>query len=1285
MDPLRIPLDDDVILARARRQPAQRPAAPVPTAPAAAPTYTDDSVGKQPDPAVIADPALRERPVQASDITAIVDQTMAQQGPSSEPAIPAGHPPGTTELEEQNAAQAAREAAADRLSRPAFRMKRPDEATVPGEQTGKTVAKNIFEVPIKGVYGGIHGAFQEMLNLAYPVAKWLDENRALWDSPMVMGKANPRTSSKLSDKAPEIPLAAADPETPTGKAVKSVSQFLTGFAIGGKILKGAGVVAEGFAGGMLKGAFSDFAAFGAHEERLANFLDEVPALKGPVTEFMKAKKEDEGELEGRLKRAVEGVFVGGVAGVVGVGLLRGLKYLKSMRAAKAAESGRAASEETEEQLARGMQQPREASPPTSTLGDETAPAVIEMPKSGIKSIDAGVPDDALARSLSRKGLTPLAESEKLGKSYHLNFAAIKGPDDVKRVISDVQRAFWDDIDAIRGGVKSDTKLYAEADATNAFDALIKRRDGAPLADKEVVAVRRVWEAGASKLFELAQNAVRYPTVENEFALRDMLEKFKWIQGEVMGARAESGRAQRAWGVPIGGGNAERLMAMENLLNTYGGRDGAQEIAKQLTLLSMIPGGMSKLPVIAERSVFAKTVDGLKEIFINNILGSVNTQAVNVLGNVAGNIQLLAETAAAARYSQLFGSGQVKIGEATAALYSDRQGTREGMRLFWMALKEGESQFAVKTSKTGDQGIAQSISGKNWNASYKPAFTAQMFKINPDDTMGLAVDYLGQMLSHGKAVDALGAYLNIPTRVLTATDDFFKQWAYRRAVNQLAFRKATQEVEDGVITEAQKGARLNELATNPPPDLHLESINAAVYATYTNRAGKVSAAINDFERKLSSNDSGIASQLLGLGLRYKVPFRNTVSNLGQFAFERTPLAPLMQRYKEAIERGGADADIARSKMAVGSFVLSGLVDLAMDGYITGPGPSYKDSGDKGTLETMKESGWQPWALYFPSKDGKGKGTYVSFQRTDPIGKYLGMASTIAETLKRGELDDSKKESLLKLFTAAVVMFGSQELDRGYMSGVADIFAALGSDDPARQLIERPLASTLVPNYVTDIRKMTDPYQRYVEDLQSELMNRIPFLSNKLPVKRDRFGEPMKYESNIPGPIKVTDWNPAPFRREALKEDFNFMPLQKTIQVAGSRFNLNNEQFSRFKEIYGTLKPSEIGVGRFDVARVASKGEPRSGEDFVKKYGDTNVLQLLNDIVTGNHAASEHYKTLSGGRNGDKDKYVTSAISARFARAAAAKLFEEFPDLRKRVVRTKVILPADIRFPNDPSPP
>lgn len=121
----------------------------------------------------------------------------------------------------------------------------------------------------------------------------------------------------------------AKPRTVTGQGVRSVSQFLTGFIPALKSAKYIGVGGK-VAQSAMAGAVADAVVFDAHEERLSDVIQKVPNLQNPITEYL-ASDLDDSEAEGRLKNAIEGLFIGGAVDT----LFTGVKLIKTQRAAKA--------------------------------------------------------------------------------------------------------------------------------------------------------------------------------------------------------------------------------------------------------------------------------------------------------------------------------------------------------------------------------------------------------------------------------------------------------------------------------------------------------------------------------------------------------------------------------------------------------------------------------------------------------------------------------------------------------------------------------------------------------------------------------------------------------------------------------------------------------------------------------------------------------------------------------------------------------------------------------------
>jgi hypothetical protein len=145
-------------------------------------------------------------------------------------------------------------------------------------------------------------------------------------------------------------------ESTVGGFVEGATQFLTGFIpVGGalgKVGQGVGILQKGAKGleaaGMLakastgvqkaasigkqvlQGAVTDFIAFDGQDERLSNLIDAYPELKNPVTDYLKANKDDN-EVEGRFKNVIEGLFMEGGQQALAPLFTKGIKAMKEFK------------------------------------------------------------------------------------------------------------------------------------------------------------------------------------------------------------------------------------------------------------------------------------------------------------------------------------------------------------------------------------------------------------------------------------------------------------------------------------------------------------------------------------------------------------------------------------------------------------------------------------------------------------------------------------------------------------------------------------------------------------------------------------------------------------------------------------------------------------------------------------------------------------------------------------------------------------------------------------------
>jgi hypothetical protein len=1089
----------------------------------------------------------------------------------------------------------------------------------------KDVALGVVEAPLQAL-GGAEDAVNEASDTAFSVAGWLNDNVVDLGSVSIFekpeGDATEIIPGALYWKSgmPEknqlkIPEGAIpdEAESTTGGVVRGISQFLTGFAVGGKALKGIEATGQAAKIGKaaVQGMISDAAFFDAMDGRLADLIQEFPALQNPVTEYLATDKNDS-EGEAKFKRALDGL----VPGLAADGLVAAVRSIKSWKggakpvpqdmAAKTVEDdafkvlGEPANENVIEVRPSGPVVSEVAVPGVATPAGEAASPGAGKLATATEATDLPVPADVAAKGV--------ASADGEAKEVFINWARIDTPEDVKAVMQDAADAFKPGIDEARRGVRTWQETKLSAGHVDAWDTLSARRQGAPLNAEESLAARELWVRSSNKLAEVARLAAETPSDANVFAFRKMMAVHHAIQTEVLAARTETARALNAWKIPAGEGTLIRGRQVEDMLNSAGGPEVAQEMARRITALAEA-GYIREMDTLAEKGVWATSRDALVEAWIMSLLSGPKTHIVNTMSNTATLFQQMYERQTAAMISNVLGTdGGVVAGEAGAQFFGLVEGFKDGLRYAWKAFKTGQTGYGMQKIDTPR---AKAISS---------------------EAFGMANDNFA-----GRAVDLIGEVIRIPGRALGAEDEFFKTVGYRMELKAQALRMASGEVASGKIKPEGLKSRIADIVENPPQNIKLSAIDQATYQTFTSAPGDFAKSVSKLVNRFPA-------------LRVIVPFVNTPANLVKYSFERTPLAPLMKHVQADLKAGGARADLAKARMATGTMMLLAAADLAMGGTISGNGPK-----DRRETSTMKREGWQAYSV-------KTGDRWFSYQRTDPLGMSLGLAADMVEILANS--DDPNGEESQAMVAAIAAAMGNAVTSKTYLSGMAEFFEAMGDPTRYAEGFFQRLAGSVVPTGVAEVARAVDPVAREPEsDVSGEsalfrevmfmvdaMRRRTPGLSKDMPARRDLWGREISYASgmgtayDVFSPIYSKAESKTPVDTELLRLGyFPSMPQRKT-SFNGVSINLERypSAYSRLVELAGNeLKESAYGAP----VDVSGKG----------------LMDALNDLVKGDHPLSDVYRMRSDGPDGGKAMMIQKMI-LKYRDAAKDVILQEFPEIR-----------------------
>jgi len=1081
------------------------------------------------------------------------------------------------------------------------------------------IGRGITEAP-KQILGGVRdaafagmtgiAAFDEWASDALGFPKLQITNPDTGEIDLRILSASEADQAKVS--LPEVDAA----KTVTGGLVRGVSQFLTGFVGGQKALglMGKTTTALG-AGGRAAGAsaISDFAAFDAHEARLSDFIQQYPSFANPITEYL-ASDQDDSELEGRLKNVAEGALSD-----IGItALVAGIRSIRKARRAKAKIGGETYAE-AQSRLARDPRSITDPVPDMSAIFKSDAPLVaakgdpdldaatrayLDRVGGKVSDVAGGIPAEDAALALTH------GKVETAAGDVFINWSRIDGPQDVKAVIQQMADAAKGEIGAAGRGTRSNAKTALSADQENAWSLLAERRTGDALNAEQTLAMRRLWASSGERLLAAAKLVQEAPSDANTFAFRRAVALHGTIQKEVLAVRTETARALQQWSIPAG---TDELMAKQisETVNMFGGADVADDLATRIIGLAE-DGNLAAVDQLTRKSAGAATFDAVSEYWINAILSGPKTHMVNAISNT-GVIALaqMERLTAAGIGAVRGGTDRVAAGEAGAMLHGAIASLPEAFRYMREAFKTGASGFGMqKIEAPRTRSISTEALGGTTNASFNELMNTPL-------------------VSHG--INAMGAVVTIPGRMLGASDEFFKTINYRMELHAQAARKVSAELRDGTLQQSGAKDRMAQLLGDVSDDAAMQAREFAQYNTFTNEPGKFANAISSLKKKAPI-------------LRFVVPFVNTPANILRFAAERTPAAPLLSGFRADIRAGGARADMALAKMGLGTTAMLATFDYAMNGHITGSGPS-----NPSERAALRRTGWQPYSIKFGDR-------YYAYNRLDPLGKQLGIAAELAEVALNSAEDPGAQYD--EMAYRAIASVGENMLDSSYLRGVSDLVTAMSDPQRFAPSYFEKFASSFVPKIVGEVASAKDPQLHRITNTVDAIKSRVPGLSGDVPVRHDLWGRPIGFQSGLGdgydavSPIYSSMENPEPIDQEFSRIDY--FPGQPSTKITIDRtgYSLRNSP-----EIYEGYVVLQGATSAKDLPRFTkSNGQPTASSLRMDSYGNLDLRQLLNAVVTGEHDLAADY--IDADQAGKQD--MIKRVISDYRRAARQALINQNQD-------------------------
>jgi|CXWL01.1.fsa_nt_gi hypothetical protein len=701
-------------------------------------------------------------------------------------------------------------------------------------------------------------------------------------------------------------------------------------------------------------------------------------------------------------------------------------------------------------------------------------------------------------------------------------------DESQRAFNDKLKTFSKNISTQRRGVRSDVQVTADSARPDAIqlESFLDLPPGTILKDSDVVAVKRMFKDLAEPVRQLAGWVAQNPNDQQAFlALLQQLPQVEQATQKIAGVYAESGRTQRLLSPlrPTGGNIPAQTQEQIRLsdpyikqwLDFFQEQDKAAAIgAPALTkakLVQVLAGMKTQEELIAAAKVLSNPTkwDMFIEYWINGLLSSPATWAVNIISNMATLAWAIPERQVAALLSK-----EVRPSEGLAMLRGIVEAQGDAWRLAWEAFKKEESQM-------GHGKLEGPI-------------------------RAITADALALTGTAGRAADFIGSMIRLPGRFLLSADDYFKAIAFRAELRALAKREAYRVVTEADLHGQQAARKMREveqrILANPPDSIEEAAKEFAAYTTFTRDLGETG-------QKVQAALSTPVGRIL-------VPFVRTPTNIFKYVGERTPLAFASHAVREEIAAGGSRQALALAKISLGAMTMAYLGSLAAEGIITGGGPV-----DKDLRKIWEMTGRKPYSL-------KVGNEWVALSRIEPFGSFLGIAADVTEIAGQLSTEESQK-----LMSAVVVAISRNVSNKTFVKGLAGTLNAVTSQDVnvVNGFLERELP-TLLPasSLLRQLTRLNDPVLREVNTILEAFYSKIPGYSKDLPPTRNLWGEAILFEGGL-GPDLVTPLYTSEVKDDPVAEELVRQKIPVSLPDLNiEKVRLTPQEYDAFQRLSGGMK-------------------------------------------------------------------------------------------------------------------
>lgn len=474
--------------------------------------------------------------------------------------------------------------------------------------------------------------------------------------------------------------------------------------------------------------------------------------------------------------------------------------------------------------------------------------------------------------------------------------------------------------------------------------------------------------------------------------------------------------------------------------------------------------------------------------------------------------------------------------------------------------QGAERVAAREVAARVEGMVSALmSGAAWKNARKA--------LNEGDIL----DATGKAEHTIQATTGKASLIELPSRALNAEDEFWRTMIENGSTYGLAHRQAVKEGLKG----QQFKDRVQWLIDNPTKEMKAQTDEYTHRMLFRDEPTPVTAALQQW-RRIRSTDAKTVKVIKG-ATQLIFPFLRTPDRLVMTGVRNSPLGAFERVNIAEMKAGGASADVAKARLAMGTALATWAVVKALNGELTGQGPDDYEKRDEWTA-----SGRRPNSI-------KVGDEYRDISNLQPLSLNLTAIASLVERAREGkESEDSYAEKAKHLTGDLIETLGTNT----WTSSMADLGKIFTSESGLANYTAGLVASTTVPAFVRQYNQADpagtgDPSVRSTVgdgSMTDRVLGRvaagIPGLSDELPQKYNVYGKPVMREGTL-GPDYLSNVNISTLDKDPAVVELSRLgdsqpgplvgPVEKTLQVpdeyGGGKVKLDDRQYQEYQKLAG----------------------------------------------------------------------------------------------------------------------